>query len=63
MQSQRDQPAGSAGGLQAGIYRTDRSPMHAMIAMRAAAARAALADTTQGPPTPPADPPPADPAG
>ena len=34
---------GADGGLRAGIYRMDRSPMHAMIAMRAAAARAALA--------------------
>ena len=54
---------GAAGGLRAGIYRTDLSPMHAMIAMRAAAARAALAAAAQAPPPAQVDPAPADPAG
>ena len=33
---------GTNGGLQTGIYRSETVPMHAMIALRAAAARAAL---------------------
>ena len=44
---------GPAGGLQTGIYRDSQAPMHAMIALRAAAARAVMANAAQAPPSPP----------